>query len=320
MQTVPQAPVTREQLNELIAALYGDKPASAPVSTAGERWHHAVAQVEEQLRTKLRVEALPERMRKALELVGANAVTLHADGTASVQSGKQIYTLAPECPCADAKHRTELCKHALAVELHRRALALFHGTDTEPTPTPAAPSARQAAAVTAAPSVALSGAPSAPASQAWDVHEAPASACFKFRVGNMELLYTLRGVDDAELQRRMTATLPTLQDIIEACEERAAQRVAERAAAQAAQAQQAQQAPADLQALLQQAVQQALAAANGQAPGTPPPAPPSNGTAQPAPTPEGWCALHQAPMELRSTERGSWWSHRLADGSYCKGK
>jgi len=138
-------------------------------------------------------------------------------------------------------------------------------------------------------------------SYAWDVHEAPASACFKFRVGTMELMYTLRGVDDAELQRRITATLPTLQEVIEACEERAAQRAATREAAQAAQA------------------QQALAAANGQA--TPPPqAPPSNGTAQPAPTPEGWCALHQVPMELRQNERGSWWSHRLADGAYCKGK
>src|SRR5712691_1693858 len=72
---------------------------------------------------------------------------------------------------------------------------------------------------------------------------------------------------------------------------------------------------ADLQAL----VQQALAAANGQA--TPPPqAPPSTGTAQPMPPPEGWCALHQVQMELRNNERGSWWSHRLADGSYCKGK
>ena len=65
-------------------------------------------------------------------------------------------------------------------------------------------------------------------SHAWDVHEAPASACFKFRVGNMELMYTLRGIDDDELQRRITATLPTLQDVIEACEARAAQRTAER--------------------------------------------------------------------------------------------
>ena len=216
-------------------------------------------------------------------------------------------------------------KHALAVELHRRALTIFHGTATEPPPALAAPSASPAAVAAALPPAAL---PSAPASQAWDVHEAPASACFKFRVGNMELLYTLRGIADTELQQRMTATLPTLQDIIEACEERAAQRAAAREAAQAAQAPpappappvpQPTSAPADLQTLVQQAVQQALAAANGPAT-PPPPAPPSNGTAQPAPTPEGWCALHQVPMELRSNERGSWWSHRLADGSYCKGK
>ena len=80
---------------------------------AGQAWHQAVAQVEEQLCAKLRVEVLPERMRKALELVRADAVTLHADGSASVQSGKQTYTLAPDCPCADAKHRTELCKHTV---------------------------------------------------------------------------------------------------------------------------------------------------------------------------------------------------------------
>src|SRR5712691_9910332 len=109
---------------------------------AGQAWPQAVAQVEEQLRAKLRVEVLPERLRKALELVQAAAVTLHADGTASVQSGKQTYALAPDCPCADAKHRAELCKHALAVELHRRALVLLEGTAS----TPAAPSPSQPAA------------------------------------------------------------------------------------------------------------------------------------------------------------------------------
>lgn len=320
MASLAQAPATRERLNDLVAELFGDQPTSPPqapasLSTADQRWQQAVTQVGEQLRTKLRVEVLPERMRKALDLVSANAVTLHADGTASVQSGKQTYTLAPECPCADAKHRTELCKHTLAVELHRRALALLEGTAPAPisNPTPAAPSPSQAAAAP------LPAAPSAPASNAWDVHEAPASACFKFRVGNMELMYTLRGIDDDELQRRITATLPTLQEVIEACEERAAQRAAAREAAQAPQAPAAAGPQADLQALLQQAVQQALAAANGQAT-PPPPAPPSTGTAQPAPPPEGWCALHQVPMELRSNARGSWWSHRLADGSYCKGK
>jgi hypothetical protein len=291
MATVPQ-PLTDEQFQRTVADLYGDRPASVlqastRPSAPQQRWPQAVAQVEAQLCAKLRVEVLPERMRKALELVRANAVTLHADGSASVQSGKQTYTLAPECPCADAKHRTELCKHTLAVELHRRALALLQGPAAEPapasSPTPTAPSPSQPAAAAALPP-AVPTVPSAPASHAWDVHEAPASACFKFRVGNMELIYTLRGIDDAELQRRIAVTLPTLQEVIEACEERAAQRAAAREAAPAAQAQQA------------------------------------HGQAQSAPTPEGWCALHQVPMELRTNERGSWWSHRLADGSYCKGK
>jgi hypothetical protein len=211
MSSVPQAPATRERFNELVEELYGAPPATSPQPSASprahpQRWQHAVAQVSAQLCAKLRVEVAPERVRKALDLVLANAVTLHADGTASVQSGNQTYTLAPECTCADAKHRTEFCKHALAVELHRRALALLEGPAPTPAsnPTPAAPSQAAAAPLPAA--------PSAPASNAWDVHEAPASACFKFRVGTMELMYTLRGVDDVELQRRITATLPTLQE------------------------------------------------------------------------------------------------------------
>ena len=118
MSSLSQAPATREHFNQLVEELYGAPPATPPqppagVSAAGPRWQQAVAQVGEQLRTKLRVEVLPERMRKALDLVSANAVTLQTDGTASVQSGKQTYTLAPECPCADAKHRTELCKHTV---------------------------------------------------------------------------------------------------------------------------------------------------------------------------------------------------------------
>ena len=298
---------------------------------ARQAWQQAVAQVEEQLRTKLRVEVLPERMRKALEFVRADAVTLQADGTASVKSGKQTYTLAPECTCGDAKNRTELCKHTLAVELHRRALALLPGPAEPapaPSPTPAAPSPSQPAAAAAPPPASLPTAPSAPASHAWDVHEAPASACFKFRVGTMELLYTLRGIDDAELQRRITATLPTLQEVIEACEERAAQR----AAAREAHAAQAQQAPAaavpqaDLQAVVQQAVQQALAAAtNGQAPSTPPPVLPSAAQRQAKPKTgdqaTGFCSIHQVAMKHHENERGPWYSHWLPeDERNCKGR
>ena len=93
MPSVPQPPATREHLDTLIAEIYGTPHTSPYLSTAGPRWPQAVTQVEEQLCAKLRVEVLPERLHKALELVRANAVTLHADGSASVQSGKQTYTV-----------------------------------------------------------------------------------------------------------------------------------------------------------------------------------------------------------------------------------
>jgi hypothetical protein len=144
----------------------------------------------------------------------------------------------------------------------------------------------------------------------------------------MELLYTFRGADDAELQTRIKDTLPLFQDIMEACEERTARRAAEREAAQAAQAQPSTGAPADLQALLQQAVQQALAVqapststapATDQARSTPAPAAPGSSPAATGATP--FCQAHQAPLELRTNERGSWWSHWVAsEKRYCKGE
>jgi hypothetical protein len=271
-------------------------------------WQRACVQAAEALRPQ----PDPERLAKALALAQDGHVVLEDDGSATVQgSGPQPYTLrAGLCNCPDAQKRGLPCKHALAVQIHQQAVALLLPSTSTPPQQAAPPQAPQPKRQARARSSAV-----------WDVHEAPASACFKFRVGNMELMYTLRGIDDDELQRRITATLPTLQEVIEACEERAAQR----AAAREAHAAQAQQAPAaavsqaDLQTLLQQAVQQALAAANGQAPGTPPPAPPSTGTAA-ANGGAPFCHLHQAPLELRSNERGSWWSHWVAsEKRYCKG-
>jgi len=292
---------------------------------ARQTWQQAVAQVEEQLRAKLHVEVLPERMHKALEFVHTNAVTLHADGSASVQSGKQTYTLAPDCPCADAKHRTELCKHALAVELHRRTLALFHSTAAEPTPpaepvpTPAAPRASQAAAA-ALPPAALPAVPSAPAAAFWGTTEAPASCNIKLRVGNMELWYTARDVDDATLQQRLQGVLPWLKDVLGACEADYAARVAARdatPAAPAAPAPQPTSPPADLQALLQQAVQQALAVqANGHA--SPAPAEPAEDDQE-----TGFCSLHQVAMNAHEDpETGdTWHSHWLEEERrYCRGR
>ena len=140
MASLAYTPQPCEPLTTLVAELLR-RPAHPRIAAPGERpttderWQDAVTQVGEQLRAKLRVEVLPDRLHKALALVLAHAVTLHPDGTASVQSGKQTYRLAPDCPCADATHRAELCQHTLAVELHRRALALLDSTALASSPT-----------------------------------------------------------------------------------------------------------------------------------------------------------------------------------------
>ena len=357
MANLPHTPAVREPLTTLVAELFGAQPTPAPQaaadrSTTDERWQDAVTQVGEQLRAKLHVEALPERLHKALALVLAHAVTLHPDGTASVQSGKQTYRLAPDCPCADALHRAELCKHSLAVELHRRALALLDSMALAPASSTTAVAAEASAGATPPPSAEARPAATPPAAEdtgqerlpsadRWDVTEAPASCCLRLRVGEIELMYTMLDVSDAALTSRVRHLVPWVQDVLDQARERQTlldtlrqQREAAHTApsASAPPTPQAPSAPADLQALLQQAVQQALDAhapsdrtppATGQAPNTPPSAPPSNGTAAQGAAPasqDGWCALHRVAMELRSNAKGAWHSHWLAaEARWCRG-
>ena len=341
MTSLAYTPATREPLTTLVTELFGDQPAPAsplPASdhTADERWQDAVTQVGEQLRTKLRVEVLPDRLHKALALVLAHDVTLDPDGTACVQSGTQTYRLAPDCPCADATHRAELCQHTLAVELHRRALALL--ADTVSASSPTAVAAEAPAGATPPPSA---DAPPAatppvvedthqellPSADRWDVTEAPASCCLRLRIGELEILYTMRDVSDAELTSRVQHLVPWVQDVLDQARERQAFLDTLRQQREAASAGQTTvpqppppTPPADVQALIQQAVEQALtaqqlsrhghASANGQA-----------SEAEMPTGPEGWCDLHQIAMERRSNARGSWWSHWIAsEQRYCKGK
>src|SRR5215510_14754497 len=35
---------------------------------------------------------------------------------------------------------------------------------------------------------------------------------------------------------------------------------------------------------------------------------------------EGWCAEHNAKMKLHHGKRGTWWSHKMADGQWCNKK
>jgi hypothetical protein len=307
-------------------------PASDP--TAETHWHDAVTQVDEQLRAKLRVEVLPDRLHKALALVLAHAVTLDPDGTASVQSGKQTYRLAPDCPCADATHRAELCTHTLAVELHRRALALLDSTVPASSPTAARasvsaplPSNTEAPPAATPPAAADTRQDRLPSADRWQVTEAPASCCLRLRVGELAILYTMRDVTDAELTSRVQHLMPWVQDLLDQARERQAhldllrqQREATSAGQTAGPQPPSPTPPADLQALIQQAVQQALAAQQppriGQAP-----APSQVPAATPQASPADWCPLHQVAMEQRSNATGTWSSHWVAsEQRYCKGK
>jgi hypothetical protein len=322
----------------LIAECFGDQPpppSPLPTSdaTTETSWQDAVTQVGEQLRAKLRVEVLPDRLHKALALVLAHAVSLDADGTASVQSGKQTYRLAPDCPCVDATHRVELCTHTLAVELHRRALALRDSMAPASRPTAASVPA------SAAPPPSAAAAPAAPlpaedtrqeqlpSADRWHVNEAPASCCLRLHIGEIELMYTMRDVSDAELTSRVQHLVPWVQDVLDQARERQAHLDLLRQQREAASAGQPVvpqppplSPPADVQTLIQQAVQQALAAqqppSSGQAP--------SNGTAPaatPPASPADWCPLHQVAMEQRSNTKGTRYSHWVAsEHRYCKGK
>jgi hypothetical protein len=278
MSSRPHTPATRESLTTLVAERFGDLPIPAsplPASddTTGERWHAAVTQVGEQLRAKLRVEVLPDRLHTALALVLAHAVSLRPDGTASVQSGKQTYRLTPDCPCADATNRTAFCTHTIAVELHRRALALLDSTIPASSPTAArapvsAPPPPTAEASPAAPPPAAADTRQdrLPSADRWEVTEAPASCCLRLRMGDLEILYTMRDVNDAELTSRVQHLVPWVQDLLDQARERQAllgtlcqQREAASAGPTSVPQMPSPALPADLQVLIQQAVRQALA-------------------------------------------------------------
>src|SRR5262252_498958 len=154
-----------------------------------------------------------ERMRQGLELAQRGAVTLPEDGeqfSAVVRSGNNVYqvdTRLLTCPCADYQKHVQACKHVLAVEIYLGALGLVPPSAPEPA------AAEEPAPVQDPAPMAL-----APSTASWPISEAPASLNIKLKIGNMELMLTMRDVDDLKLQRRATMSLPWLQDILHGCE------------------------------------------------------------------------------------------------------
>ena len=172
-----------------------------------------------------------ERMRQGLELAQRGAVTLPEDGeqlSAVVRSGNNVYqvdTRLLTCTCADYQKHLQACKHLLAVEVHLGALGLV------------GPAAPEPAAAAESPRPCRIRRPRLRhrAPPRWPISEAPASLNIKLKVGNMELMFTMRDVDDLKLQRRATMSLPWLQDILHGCEANLAarQQEAERSRQQA---------------------------------------------------------------------------------------
>jgi hypothetical protein len=105
----------------------------------------------------------------------------------------------------------------------------------------------------------------------------------RWHIGTMEMTYTMRGADEAEVSERLKHALPWLLTVVTSLENKGIP-------------------PAP------------LPWAPGELTAAHPPSP-----AAPA-APEDWCATHGVTMEYRSNAKGTWYSHRLDDGSYCKGK
>src|SRR2546425_5225035 len=160
-----------------------------------------------------------ERMRQGLELAQRGAVTLPEDGeefSAVVRSGNNMYqvdTRLLTCTCADYQKHLQACKHLLAVEVHLGALGL-----AAPVPDTAAAADTVAVEEVVTTAAVPATAAAVPSTASWPISEAPASLNIKLKVGNMELMYTIRDVDDLKLQRRATMSLPWLTDILHGCE------------------------------------------------------------------------------------------------------
>jgi hypothetical protein len=290
-----------------------------------------------------------DRLAHGLDLAQRGCVTLAEaldDLSAEVTSGTAHYTVdlaQPGCSCLDAQQRTAPCTHLLAAEMHTGALGLCTASapliplDTAPPAThtsvqeePGATASGPARARRTRTGRLPRGQAPAPTGSAarWPTSEAPASMNVKLRIGNIELMYTARDTNDQDLQDRMTKVLPWLAEVMAACEANAGAR--QQTAQQAAEPSTPTPPPAPTERTLDEQIAAAVHAAQ-QAQSTTS----SNGQSQtPARDPAAaqhaarhdnapsWCARHQVTMTWRDgNERGpGWFSHRLADGSYCKGK
>jgi hypothetical protein len=246
--------------------------------------------------------------------------------TATVRSGNNLYRVHTgllTCTCADYQKHQQACKHLLAAEIHLEALTTSPSSEAEPpapTTAPAVPAADVVTTPVVLPAETAPCQPTAPTAARWPTSEAPASMNVQLKIGSMQLMYTARDTNDRDLQDRMTRVLPWLAEVMAACEANLeARQQAARAAAEPPK-------PTPQQRTLEEQIAAAVQAAlKAQAAPTNP-----NGQRQPPPrdpmvaptndTDPSWCPIHRCQMQRRTNDRGSWYSHRLDSGAYCKGE
>ena len=176
-----------------------------------------------------------ERMRQGLELAQRGAVTLPEDGeqlSAVVRSGTTSTRSTRGCSPAPVPTTRSTCRPASTCWRWKSTWERWGSCR----PTHQSPLQRRSPRQDPAPMT------PAPSTASWPISEAPASLNIKLKIGNMELMFTMRDVDDLKLQRRATMSLPWLQDILHGCEANLAarQQEAERSRQQAEEERQAQ--------------------------------------------------------------------------------
>jgi hypothetical protein len=215
------------------------------------------------------------RLRSGLELALAHAVTANLDGSATVRSNDRCHTVTGEsCTCEDFTHRRTTCKHMLAVSIYARTAALLNGAGEKQTP--------------------------AVRSAAWNVHEAPVSCYLKLRVGQIELSYTMRDVDDTALETRLQRVLPRIQALQAQADAPPAERPAHHTEMTAP--------PEAMAELVEQALQQALAA---------------NGVPQAHSAPNGEaprCPEHGPMRPSAKVPGGFYCPKKLPNGTWCSSR
>ena len=124
----------------IVAELSWDDSANGtfPDTSHAHRLRHALVQAASTM-DHAPYNTPPEKLQKAIDLVLADKVTVHQDGTYTV-IGSHPYEVTDRCACYQGQHGTsKWCKHLVAIELWKRTQERLSGTNGRSNGTPPTP-------------------------------------------------------------------------------------------------------------------------------------------------------------------------------------